>query len=73
MKSEETAQTETQTGVTPNYAGVEATVTPGKTDDAAISGTADPKDALAALGADRNMTFDENGKHTETTTGKTID
>lgn len=72
-KSEETAQTETQTGVTPNYAGVEATVTPGKTDDAAISGTADPKDALAALGGSRDMTFDENGKHTETTTGKTTD
>ena len=72
-KSEETAQTETQTGVTPNYAGVEATVTPGGKADAAISGTADPKDALAALGADRNMTFDENGKHTETTTGKTTD
>ena len=73
VKSEETAQTETQTGVTPNYAGVEATVTPGGKADAAISGTADPKDALAALGADRNMTFDENGKHTETTTGKTTD
>ena len=45
----------------------------GKTDDAAISGTADPKDALAALGGSRDMTFDENGKHTETTTGKTTD
>lgn len=61
------------TDVTTDYTGVEATVTPGKTDDATISGTADPKDALAALGADRNMTFDENGKHTETTTGKTTD
>ena len=73
MKSEETAQTETPTGVTPDYTGVEATVTPGGKADAAISGTADPKDALAALGGSRDMTFDENGKHTETTTGKTTD
>lgn len=73
VKFEETAQTESLTGVTPDYTGVEATVTPGGKADAAISGTADPKDALAALGADRNMTFDENGKHTETTTGKTTD
>ena len=61
------------TDVTTDYTGVEATVTPGKTDDATISGTADPKDALAALGGSRDMTFDENGKHTETTTGKTTD
>ena len=61
------------TDVTTDYTGVEATVTPGGKADATISGTADPKDALAALGADRNMTFDENGKHTETTTGKTTD
>lgn len=73
VKSEETAQTETPTGVTPDYTGVEATVTPGGKADAAISGTADPKDALAALGGSRDMTFDENGKHTETTTGKTTD
>ena len=73
VKSEETARTETLTGVTPNYAGVEATVTPGGKADATISGTADPKDALAALGGSRDMTFDENGKHTETTTGKTTD
>ena len=62
------------TDVTTDYTGAEATVTPEKkTYDATISGTADPKDALAALGGNRDMTFDENGKHTETTTGKTTD
>ena len=60
------------TDVTTDYTGVEATVTPGGKADAAISGTADPKDALAALGADRDMTFDANGKNT-TTTRETID
>ena len=73
VKSEETARTETPTGATANYTGAEAALKPGKTDDATISGTADPKDALAALGGSRDMTFDENGKHTETTTGKTTD
>ena len=60
------------TDVTTDYTGVKATVTPGKTDDATISGKADPKDALAALGAGRDMTFDANGKNT-TTTRETID
>ena len=73
VKSEETARTETKTGVTPDYTGAEAELKPGEEKDQEFSGTADPKDALAALGADRNMTFDANGKHTETTTGKTTD
>ena len=73
VKSEETARTETPTGATADYTGAEAALKPGEEKNQEFSGTADPKDALAALGADRNMTFDENGKHTETTTGKTTD
>ena len=73
VKSKETARTETPTGATADYTGAEAALKPGEEKNQEFSGTADPKDALAALGADRNMTFDENGKHTETTTGKTTD
>ena len=70
VKSEETARTETPTGATANYTGAEAALKPGEEKNQEFSGTADPKDALAALGGSRDMTFDENGKHTETTTGK---
>ena len=73
VKSEETARTETPTGATTDYTGAEAELKPGEKKDQEFSGTADPKDALVALGAGRDMTFDENGKHTETTTGKTTD
>lgn len=73
VKSEETARTETPTGATANYTGAEAALKPGEEKNQEFSGTADPKDALAALGGSRDMTFDENGKHTETTTGKTTD
>lgn len=73
VKSEETARTETPTGATADYTGAEAALKPGEEKNQEFSGTADPKDALAALGGSRDMTFDENGKHTETTTGKTTD
>ncbi len=72
VKSEETARTETPTGVTPDYTGAKAELKPGEKKDQEFSGTADPKDALEALGGDRDMTFDKNGKNT-TTTRETID
>ena len=73
VKSEETAQTETPTGATADYTGAEAALKPGEEKNQEFSGTADPKDALAALGGSSDMTFDENRKHTEKTTGKTTD